>query len=223
VYLCGEYFFKKMTKKDFAHNEEAQVNDMRSYYAFQAKIYDLTRWTFLYGRKTILQKLPFEKDAPLQILEVGCGTGVNMVELAKIYPNAHITGLDVSGDMLTQAAKNLQKFEDRITLEEKPYGASEEYNGKFDLILFSYSLTMINPQYIDLIQQSKKDVKEGGYVAVVDFHKANFGFYRQFMKGNHVKLEGQVLPVLLENFEPVLCKIKPGLAGVWNYLMFVGK
>lgn len=212
-----------MSKKEFADNEDVQVDHMRSYYAFQAKIYDLTRWTFLYGRKTILQKLPFDKDASIDILEVGCGTGVNMVELAKIYPNARITGLDVSGDMLTQASKNLKSYEDRITLVEKPYGGSDEYNGKFDLILFSYSLTMINPQYVDLIHQSKKDIKEGGYVAVVDFHKANFGFYRDFMKGNHVKLEGQVLPVLLENFEPVLCKINTGLVGVWNYLMFVGK
>ena len=128
-----------MTKKEFAHNEEAQVNHMKSYYAFQAKIYDLTRWTFLYGRKTILKQLPFASDAPIEILEVGCGTGVNMVELAKIYPNARITGLDVSGDMLTQAAKNLQQYEDRVVLEEKPYGANDEYNGKFDLILFSYS------------------------------------------------------------------------------------
>ncbi len=212
-----------MSKKEFAHDEEAQVNDMRSYYAFQAKIYDLTRWTFLYGRKTILQKLPFDKDAPLKILEVGCGTGINMVEIAKIYPNAHIVGMDVSGDMLRQAGKNLEAYNDRIELLEKPYGGNDDYNKQFDLILFSYSLTMINPQYVDLIHQAKKDLKEGGYVAVVDFHKANFGFYRKFMKGNHVKLEGQVLPVLLEAFEPVLCKIKPGLVGVWNYLMFLGK
>lgn len=212
-----------MSKKEFAQNEDAQVDDMRSYYAFQAKIYDFTRWTFLYGRKTILQKLPFDKNAPIKILEVGCGTGVNMVELAKIYPQAHIVGMDVSGDMLKQASKNLEKYQDRVELLEKPYGGSDEYNGQFDLILFSYSLTMINPQYIDLIHQSKKDIKAGGYVAVVDFHKANFSFYRKFMKGNHVKLEGQVLPELLANFEPVLCKIKPGLVGVWNYLMFVGK
>ncbi len=212
-----------MSKKDFANNEEAQVDDMRSYYAFQAKIYDMTRWAFLYGRKTIIQKLPFPTDAPIEILEVGCGTGTNMVELAKAYPNARLTGLDVSGDMLTQASKNLKNYEDRVVLEEKPYGANDEYNGQFDLILFSYSLTMINPQYIDLIHQAKKDLKEGGHVAVVDFHKANFGFYRKFMKGNHVKLEGQVLPVLLENFEPVFCKINVGLVGVWNYLMFLGK
>jgi len=212
-----------MTKKEFAHDEEAQVGHMKNYYAFQAKIYDFTRWSFLYGRKTILQKLPFALDAPIEILEVGCGTGTNMLELAKIYPNAHITGLDVSGDMLAQATKNLQKYGERVVLEEKPYGANDEYNKRFDLILFSYSLTMINPQYIDLIQQAKKDIKEGGYVAVVDFHKANFEFYRKFMKGNHVKLEGQVLPVLLENFEPVLCKINTGLVGVWNYLMFLGK
>jgi S-adenosylmethionine-diacylgycerolhomoserine-N-methlytransferase len=209
--------------KDFAKNQDAQVQDMKSYYAFQAKIYDWTRWTFLYGRKSILHKIPLSVDKALKILEVGCGTGVNMSELAKIYPNAHITGLDVSGDMLTQAAINLKKYQERITLLEKPYDVGTEYLNHFDVILFSYSLTMINPQFHDLILQAEKDLKPDGCVVVVDFHKANFEFYRKFMQGNHVRLEGQVLPVLMDTFTPVLGKVQTGLAGVWSYLMFVGK
>jgi S-adenosylmethionine-diacylgycerolhomoserine-N-methlytransferase len=209
--------------KEFAKNQDSQVEDMKSYYAFQAKIYDWTRWTFLYGRRTILHQLPFKSDQALRILEVGCGTGVNMLELAKLYPHAQITGMDVSGDMLERAAVNLKKYADRITLLEEPYQVGDQFHNQFDLILFSYSLTMINPQFHDLILQAKQDLKEDGYVAVVDFHKANFEFYRKFMKSNHVKLDGQVLPVLMDNFKPLIGKVKTGLAGVWSYLIFVGK
>jgi S-adenosylmethionine-diacylgycerolhomoserine-N-methlytransferase len=75
-------------KNNLSTNKESQKEDMRNFYAFQAKIYDFTRWTFLYGRSTILKKLPLDRFKPLEILEVGCGTGVNMLQIAKMYPNA---------------------------------------------------------------------------------------------------------------------------------------
>jgi S-adenosylmethionine-diacylgycerolhomoserine-N-methlytransferase len=205
-----------------SNNEEGQVKNMQSYYAFQAKIYDATRWTFLYGRNNILKKLPIDRFKPVNILEVGCGTGTNLKHLANMYPNARLVGMDVSGDMLKIAEKKLENFGDRITLLEKPYGEDNEFENQFDVILFSYALTMINPQWKDLLERVPKDLKSGGIIAVVDFHDANFDFYRTFMKGNHVKLEGHILPVLNEKFTPILSKVKKGLLGVWDYLLFVG-
>jgi S-adenosylmethionine-diacylgycerolhomoserine-N-methlytransferase len=209
-------------KDRISNNKEGQVENMKSYYAFQAKIYDATRWTFLYGRNAILKKLPLDRFKPVEILEVGCGTGVNLEKLAKMYPNAKLTGMDVSGDMLNVATKRLEKLGDRVTLLEEPYGANEKFNGKFDAILFSYALTMINPQWEELLAQTPKDLKENGIVAVVDFHDANFEFYRQFMRGNHVKLDGHILPVLEQNFTPLVSQVRKGLLGVWDYMLFIG-
>lgn len=210
-------------KDKLSTNKEGQVNDMKSYYAFQAKIYDATRWTFLYGRNTILHKIPFPKTQRIKVLEVGCGTGVNILKMAQMFPNAQFTGLDVSGDMLDRARINLDKYQKRVTLLEEPYQESTKFNGQFDVILFSYALTMINPQWIELLDQAPKDLKPDGVVAVVDFHDANFDFYRQFMRGNHVKLNGHILPVLEEKFDTQYSKVKIGLAGVWSYMMYVGK
>jgi S-adenosylmethionine-diacylgycerolhomoserine-N-methlytransferase len=212
-----------MMKDKISTNREGQVESMKSYYAFQAKIYDATRWTFLYGRNTVLEHIPFPADAPIKILEVGCGTGVNLRKLGQIFPNAELYGLDVSGDMLNQAEKNLSDYEERLTLLEEPYEKGTQYNGQFDVILFSYALTMINPQWQELLEQAPNDLTEHGVVVVVDFHKANVKAYKKFMSSNHVRLDGQLVPYLVEHFDTKFCRIKTGLAGVWDYMMYVGK
>lgn len=212
-----------MKEEDIASSAEGQVAHMENYYSFQAKIYDATRWTFLYGRNTVLKKIPIPRAQKIKILEVGCGTGTNMRSLAKRFPNAEIYGMDVSKDMLVRAEQNLTKYKDRIKLLHQPYDTSSPYKNTFDVILFSYSLTMINPQWKDLLAQAQIDLKDGGYVTVADFHDANFKFYRRFMYKNHVKLEGHIFPVLKEMFNPHYAKLKPGAGWVWKYMMFVGK
>jgi S-adenosylmethionine-diacylgycerolhomoserine-N-methlytransferase len=209
-------------KDRLSTNKDGQLKDMETYYQFQAKIYDATRWTFLYGRHSILKKIPFDRNLPLQILEVGCGTGTNLIQLAKMFPNATLLGLDVSGDMLKIAEEKLSAYKNRVTLIHKPYEQGTEYTGRFDVILFSYALTMINPQWPDLVAQVPNDLKEDGVIAVVDFHNANFDFYRKFMRSNHVKLDGHILPVLEKSFDTKLSKVRKGLLGVWEYMLYVG-
>jgi len=198
---------------------------MQRYYRLQSKIYDATRWTFLFGRKRIIRKLPVsERTATLDILEVGCGTGYNLERLARRFPNARLTGMDVSADMLQRSAKRLSIWSDRIVLLEQPYGEENlSFKGKFDLILFSYSLTMINPQWEALIAQAKLDLKPGGMIAVVDFSDSPFPWFKRHMANNHVRMDGHLLPVLKNLFLPVEANIRKAYAGFWQYLIFIGR
>jgi S-adenosylmethionine-diacylgycerolhomoserine-N-methlytransferase len=43
------------------------------------------------------------------VLEVGCGTGRNLVKLARAYPEARLFGLDVSREMLASASAALAR------------------------------------------------------------------------------------------------------------------
>ena len=43
-----------------------------------------------------------------RILEVGCGTGYNLLNLAQTYPKATLVGMDLSSDMLAIAKKKSQ-------------------------------------------------------------------------------------------------------------------
>ena len=49
-------------KNKLSADQGLQVEDMKAYYAFQAKIYDLTRWSFLFGRDRIIKQLPLLKQ-----------------------------------------------------------------------------------------------------------------------------------------------------------------
>ena len=79
------------------------------YYRFHAGIYDLTRWTFLLGREALVREAA-ASCTPSRILEVGCGTGKNLVQLGRRFPQAQLWGLDLSGDMLAVAKRKLQNL-----------------------------------------------------------------------------------------------------------------
>ena len=203
-------------------SEHKKFDHLSDYYKFQSKIYDMTRWTFLYGRNSIFRKIPLDKNAKTQILDIGCGTGKNIIPLAKRFPNAVITGIDLSQDMLDIAAKKTSAFGDRVKLKKAAFGV-DDLGTSFDLILCSYMLTMTADLYKGMIEQAHKDLKPDGLMAVVDFHSTSFEFYRKFMYGNHVMLEGQLKPVLEQHFTPSHSKVYKSYAlGVWEWMQFVG-
>lgn len=61
-----------------------------------------------------------DKSAPLTVVEVGVGSGIISVMLAKFLPNARFIAVDISKDALAIAQKNIQKFglSHRIELRE---------------------------------------------------------------------------------------------------------
>ncbi len=201
-----------------------QNERMRKYYEWQSKIYDATRWSFLFGRHKIIQVIPSIHEKDVSILEVGCGTGYNIEKLAKKYRTAKITGMDVSGDMISIAEKNLSAYRNRVTLIEAPYQKGAiDVPESLDVVLFSYSLTMINPQWSELILQAKADLKNGGVIAVVDFYDSRFKWFKNHMGNHHVRMDGHILPVLESEFDTFYKKVRPAYGGIWHYFLYVGK
>src|SRR5580658_4770840 len=61
-------------------------------YRRQRHIYDFTRKFYLLGRDEAITRLrPAPGD---KVLEIGCGTGRNLIKLAQAYPEARLFGLD---------------------------------------------------------------------------------------------------------------------------------
>lgn len=59
------------------------------------------------GAFMIARLPPFEPGrAPLRILDLGCGTGYFTRQLARRYPGAHVTAVDLSGGMIDHARRN---------------------------------------------------------------------------------------------------------------------
>lgn len=204
--------------------DREQAQRMRSYYRWQSKLYDWTRWSFLFGRGRSVQTLPFERDAHFSVLEVGCGTGHNLKRLARLYPNARLHGLDVSEDMLRKAGKKLSRYADRTKLEMAAYGP--EYGGRPrpDVILISYCLTMVNPGWRGIIERAIDELSPGGWLAVVDFHASDHAWFKKHMAGHHVRMEGHLRRFLLaQPIEPVIDTTRKAYGGVWEWMHFLGR
>jgi S-adenosylmethionine-diacylgycerolhomoserine-N-methlytransferase len=201
-----------------------QATTIQGYYRLHARIYDLTRWTFLFGRREILKRLQWPVDTEETLLEVGCGTGYNLRRFATRFPKCKLIGVDVSTDMLEQASKNLAPFSGRVHFIEQPYAPGAfQLEQQPDVVLCAYSLTMFNPGWEEALARAYADLPVGGKIAVVDFHQSPSRFFTWWMGKNHVRMDGHLLPYLETHFHPIFKVVRKAYGGVWAYMLFVGE
>jgi len=178
-------------------------------YRRQRYFYDLTRKYYLLGRDRLIAQMNVR--AGENVLEVGCGTGRNLIILAKKYPNANFLGLDASGEMLKTAqakidAENLKNTTLEIALaDDFDYKKTFNLEKPFDTIFFSYLISMI-PTWKKSIANVLANLKFGGSFYIVDFYdqKEMPAWFRKILKSwlkqFHVEFRGDLLP-RLEDFE----------------------
>jgi S-adenosylmethionine-diacylgycerolhomoserine-N-methlytransferase len=150
----------------------AHARAMDKMYSLQRHIYDATRAYYLLGRDHLIKTLLPPTSGT--ILEMGCGTGRNLVSAAKHYKDAKLFGFDISSAMLETAAGAVQRNQlmDRIHLAQadaSDFDTAKTFNVKgFDRVFFSYTLSMI-PAWQLAIEQGYKALKPGGELHIVDF------------------------------------------------------
>jgi S-adenosylmethionine-diacylgycerolhomoserine-N-methlytransferase len=145
---------------------------MDNVYHRQRHIYDLTRKYYLLGRDRLIRELDAQPGE--RIIEIGCGTARNLIGISKAYPEAQLFGLDASHEMLHSAAESVAHagLSEKISLA---HGLAEEMTPalfgveeKFDLAIFSYSLSMI-PDWQGALRTAAQNVRPGGTIHIVDF------------------------------------------------------
>lgn len=208
-----------------AAEEVNQHQLIKQYYRFQSRIYDATRWAFLFGRLGILRQIPFTSTVEFIVAEIGCGTGFNLARIARKFPQAELVAVDVSADMLSIARKKLAPCPNKQSYIQEPYGAGATFlrSSSPDLIIFSYALTMINPQWKQLIQQAYEDLPVGGKILVADFHNSDFSAFKKHMANHHVRMDSHLLPELKSLFVTRYERVKPAYGGMWHYFMYLGE
>jgi len=82
---------------------------------------------------------------------------------------------------------------------------------------------MFNPGFDAAISAARRDLATGGHIAVLDFHETRFRIFGRWMGVNHVRMNGQLRPLLAAKFEPRTDRLHAAYGGVWRYLMFVGQ
>ena len=141
-------------------------------YGAQRHLYDLTRKYYLFGRDRLIADL--DAGSGETVLEVGCGTGRNLICAARRWPHARFFGLDISAAMLATARRNVASagLTSRIVLAQgdaAEFDANNLFNvARFDRVVFSYTLSMI-PPWRQALAQGLSVTADKGRLMIVDF------------------------------------------------------
>jgi S-adenosylmethionine-diacylgycerolhomoserine-N-methlytransferase len=179
---------------------------MDGVYRWQRHIYDLTRKYYLLGRDRLIDGLEVPQGGT--VLELGCGTGRNIILAARRYPDARFFGLDISAEMLETAGKAIDRegLSGRVTLargDATDFDAGSLYGiERFDRVFVSYSLSMI-PGWEKTVSAALAALSPDGSLHIVDFGQQEGlpGWFRRMLQAWLAKFHVTPRPDLREVLE----------------------
>src|SRR5262249_18350522 len=147
----------------------AGMDLMNRIYRHQRFIYNATRKYYLLGRDRLIADIGARDGA--RVLEIGCGTGRNLILTARTYPGARCFGIDLSTEMLETAPRAISRagLASRIRVAQ---GDATRFDpvalfgiDQFDRIFISYSLSMI-PPWQNVIDKALSHLASGGELRI---------------------------------------------------------
>ncbi len=145
---------------------------MDAIYRTQRHFYDLTRKYYLLGRDRLIRDLAPPPGG--SVIEIGCGTGRNLIAAARAWPDARYFGIDISEAMLETARAKVAAvgLSNRITLAQGDATAFDAQAlfgiAAFDRVFQSYTLSMI-PDWQGALREGAGKLAPGGRLDIVDF------------------------------------------------------
>ncbi|MCH7495390.1 MAG: methyltransferase domain-containing protein [Candidatus Marinimicrobia bacterium] len=115
-------------------------------------------------KREILSRLPEQAE---NVLDLACGTGILTFQLAGLYPNAHITGVDITEDYLDVARQAIEKLRAENVSLILSRAEDVKLKTSFDCIVSSYLA-----RYADLevlTQNCAEMLRSGGILLMHDF------------------------------------------------------
>ncbi|MGD8777501.1 MAG: class I SAM-dependent methyltransferase [Ignavibacteria bacterium] len=157
---------------------------------FHPRIFDDQEWAEGYykrNRKSIekvgkrfaglLKTIGFTKGT---ILDVGCGFASVPIEIAKNFPNAKITGIDLSGPLLDIGRTLIKKegLEKQMVLLKGDAQNLQYENNTFDVVINSFLLHIVEDP-IKMLNEIDRVAKSEGKILITDLRR---GFLAYFIK-----------------------------------------
>lgn len=151
----------------------AAAERMNRMYQYTRHIYDASRRYYLLGRDRLIQQVAAQEEGA--VLEVGCGTARNLIALHRVAPHLSLYGVDAAEVMLETAQQSIAQAGCGGSIQ-LAQGLAQELDAtsmfgrseRFDVIFFSYALSMI-PSWQDALKVALAHLKPGGRLYIVDF------------------------------------------------------
>ena len=169
-----------------------------------------------------------ETKAELGILDIGCGTGLELAAVFERAPNALITGVDLSVEMLDILRDKYTDYLNQITLIQESYVTFSYREEAYDYIISVMTLHHLLPEskhnlYRKIRQALKPGGKyiEGDYITTPEKEKQVRDSFYKLRESDRTLVDGTHhidLECSLETQKDLL--VKAGFAGVdvlWEY------
>lgn len=124
-----------------------------NFYGYDFKVNDKVLIPRFETEQLVYRVLEFIKKnykEPVNIIDLGCGSGVIGITLAKELPTAKVTCLDINDDAISLTKENAELL--NVDIRLKKGDMLENFNEKFDIIVS-------NPPYIALGEEIDEIVK----------------------------------------------------------------
>ncbi len=162
--------------------EEEKKTQVRTMFNAIAPAYDFLNHFLSLGidrswRKKAIKKL--EGTGAKKILDVATGTADLAITADKILDVNHVTGVDISDEMLDVGRKKLtkKKLNDKILLLNGDSEALPFEDGEFDAAMVAFGVR--NFQDLDKgLAEMRRVIKDGGKMVVLEFTKPRFFLFK---------------------------------------------
>jgi ubiquinone/menaquinone biosynthesis C-methylase UbiE len=108
---------------------------------------------------------------PRDILDVGCSVGMSSFALQQVYPQAKITGLDLSPYFLAVARYQSQQRHAQINWVHAPAEATGLSDASFDLVsIFLVCHELPQSATRQILREARRLLRPGGHLAIMDMN-----------------------------------------------------
>lgn len=175
--------------------------EMKSFFDLRVEGYDKHMASNVEDFNKFYSKIadPFEKtDEPIEILDLGAGTGIELDFIFAKAPNARITAVDLSEEMLKKLARKYEIFSSQITTIADSYLSLELTPCSFDFVVSVMSLHHLMPaKKIALYKKLKKALVptgafvEGDYIVSLEEERRLLKEFQLHKKNYSILEDGQ--------------------------------
>ena len=119
------------------------ANSVQRAFDIAAEDYDRARRRLVPGfddfYRAAIDLIRFPRESPIKVLDLGAGTGLMAAFIAYSFPNARITMVDISNEMLERARARFELAGERFRFEVSDYGV-DRIQEKYDAVVSALSI-----------------------------------------------------------------------------------
>ncbi len=161
---------KKLVKMDFVNNKEIVLEKMGDFFDARLEGYDEHQLTCIESAREFYsftaRSLPSKKGA--HILDLGCGTGLELEEYFKYNPSAKVTGIDLAPGMLAVLKNKFSEYQVFPILGS--YFDVDFGKKKYDAVVSVESLHhFTQEEKVPLYRKVHVALQSGGYFILTDY------------------------------------------------------